>query len=253
MLTWVSVVFTKIHSLCQNFPNFFAMKKNLRSASKLILGLGISCTALIGTPQSANAAACGDFMTLQDLINGGGSCTQFGASGATTFTFLSSSGFNTSDVGFTSLGNGNTTATFGLASNSILWNTGTYTFNYTITHATKKLSSITNTLSGSANMNQNLGTYQVDSTLSAADLTANFNLGTITNGSYTYPSPTLSSDTFDTTLKITQGNIENFSATYMFADMTMPPSAVPGPLPIFGAGAAFAFSRRIRARISAKS
>jgi hypothetical protein len=134
-----------------------------------------------------------------------------------------------------------------------MWNTGNYTFNYTISHATKKLLSISNTLSGSANLNQNIGTYNVDSTSSAADLTATYNLGSIMNGMYMYPSPTLSSDTFNTSLSIDQGNIENFSATYTFADMPMPPSAVPGPLPIFGAGAAFAFSRRIRARISAKS
>ena len=229
------------------------MKKDLLSASKLILGLGISCTALIGTPQSANAAGCNTFMTLQDLITGGGSCTQSGGSGATTFTYLSSSGFNTSDVGFTSLGNGNSTATFGLAANSVPIGVGTYTFNYTISHATKKLNSITNTLSSSSNMNQNKGTYNVDSTLSAADLTANLNLSAITNGMYMYPSPTLSSDTFNTTLAVTMGDIENFSATYSFVDMPMPPTAVPGPLPIFGAGAAFAFSRRIRARISAKS
>jgi hypothetical protein len=230
---------------------FSAMSKNLLSASKLILGLGISCTALIGTPQSASAAGCNTYTSLQDLINGGGSCTQAGNAGATTFTYVSSSGFNTSDVGFTSLGNGNTSATFGLASNSIQWNSATpYTFNYTISHATKKLSGITNTLSSSSNMNQNKGTYRVDSTSSAADLTADLNLAIITNGAYTYPSPTLSSDTFNTTLTITQGNIENFSATFNFQDM--PPAAVPGPLPIFGAGAAFAFSRRIRARISAK-
>ena len=229
------------------------MKKKLLSASKLILGLGISCTALIGTPQSANAAGCNTFMTLQDLITGGGSCTQSGGSGATTFTYLSSSGFDTTDVGFTSLGNGNTTATFGLAVNSVPIGVGTYTFNYTISHATKKLNSITNTLSSSSNLNQNKGTYNVDSTLSAADLTANLNLSAITNGMYMYPSPTLSSDTFNTTLDVTMGDIENFSATYSFSDMPMPPTAVPGPLPIFGAGAAFAFSRRIRARISAKS
>ena len=102
-------------------------------------------------------------------------------------------------------------------------------------------------------MNQNKGTYNVDSTLSAADLTANLNLSAITNGMYMYPSPTLSSDTVNTTLAVTMGDIENFSATYSFVDMPMPPTAVPGPLPIFGAGAAFAFSRRIRARISAKS
>jgi hypothetical protein len=220
------------------------MKKRTYQRLKLIFGLGISCTALIGTPQSANAAGCSTFFSLQDLINGGGSCTQSGSSGATTFTYLGSSGFNTSDVGFTSLGNGITSATFGLSSNSVTWNTGTYTFNYTITHATKKLSSISNTLSGSANLNQNIGAYQVDSTLSAADLTANFNLGLGTNGTYTYPSPTLSSDTFNTNLTVSQGSIENFSATYSFAE-------VPGPLPIFGVGAAFAFSRRIRARISA--
>lgn len=220
------------------------MKKRTYQRLKLIFGLGISCTALIGTPQSANAAGCSTFFSLQNLIDGGGSCTQSGPSGATTFTYISSSGFNTSDVGFTSLGNGNTSATFGLASNSVLWNIGTYTFDYTITHATKKLLSISNTLSGSANFNQNIGNYQVDSILSAADLTANFNLGTATNGTYIYPSPTLSSDTFNTTLIITQGSIENFSATYSFAE-------VPGPLPIFGVGAAFAFSRRIRARISA--
>jgi len=229
------------------------MKKQLFSASKLILGLGISCTALIGTPQSANAAGCSTFASLQDLITGGGSCTQLGNSGATTFTFVSSSGFNTSDVGFVSLGSGNTTATFGLAANSVSWNVGTaYTFNYTITHATKKLNAIANTLSSSSNLNQNKGTYQVDSTLSAADLTADLNLAIATNGAYMYPSPTLSSDTFNTTLDVTQGNIESFSATFNFVDMPMPPSAVPGPLPIFGAGAAFAYSRRIRARISAK-
>ena len=229
------------------------MNKQFLSASKLILGLGISCTALIGTPQSANAAGCNTFATLQDLITGGGSCTQFGASGATTFTYLSSSGFDTSDVGFTSLGNGNTTATFGLAANSVPISVGTFTFNYTISHATKKLNSITNTLSSSSNMNQNKGDYTVDSTLSAANLIANLNLASINNGMYMYPSPTLSSDTFNTTLDVTMGDIENFSATYNFVDMPMPPSAVPGPLPIFGAGAAFAYSRRIRARISAKS
>jgi hypothetical protein len=120
------------------FSIFLCNEKRTYQRLKLIFGLGISCTALIGTPQSANAAGCSTFFSLQNLIDGGGSCTQSGPSGATTFTYLSSSGFNTSDVGFTSLGNGNTSATFGLASNSVLWNIGTYTFDYTITHATKK-------------------------------------------------------------------------------------------------------------------
>ena len=42
---------------------------------------------------------------------------------------------------------------------------------------------------------------------------------------------------------------QNFSASWAVATLTPPPSAVPGPLPLFGAAAAFGMSRRLRRRI----
>ncbi|MFM7269843.1 MAG: hypothetical protein ACKOZT_14895 [Cyanobium sp.] len=39
--------------------------------------------------------------------------------------------------------------------------------------------------------------------------------------------------------------------TWAQASLCTAPAAVPGPLPLFGAGAAFGFSRRLRKRIQA--
>ena len=62
-----------------------------------------------------------------------------------------------------------------------------------------------------------------------------------------FPSGTISPITFESTVTRTSGGSVDV-ITDSVEQMENPP-AVPGPLPIFGAGAAFAFSRRLRNRI----
>jgi hypothetical protein len=189
---------------------------------------------------------------LEDLITtGAGTCRQQGASGPVLFTYISHSGFSSTDTTFNTSGLGINQASFGLGYNVNPFSLGTYTFNYSLTHDTKYFSAISDTMSSSLNLNANQGTYNVTSTVSAANLTSTLNGSTTTNGSYTYSSPSLLTETFNTTLNVTQGDIENFSATYAFVNPPPPPATTPGPLPLIGAGAAFGFSRKIRSKIKA--
>jgi hypothetical protein len=57
--------------------------------------------------------------------------------------------------------------------------------------------------------------------------------------------PSITSSTFSTTLTPSAGVIDQFTSRYIQSD----PTAVPGPLPILGIGAAFGFSRKLRKRI----
>jgi hypothetical protein len=69
-------------------------------------------------------------------------------------------------------------------------------------------------------------------------------------GDYNYASPLPTSDTFTATLSNITGNgIQTVQSTYEVINAPTP--AVPGPLPIFGAAAAFGFSRKVRNRLKA--
>jgi hypothetical protein len=65
------------------------------------------------------------------------------------------------------------------------------------------------------------------------------------SGSYTYPYPSVRSETFTASMNVSAGQMRNFSASTTWAPI--PPA--PGPLPLLGAGAAFGFSRKLRSRI----
>jgi len=62
-----------------------------------------------------------------------------------------------------------------------------------------------------------------------------------------FPSDTISPITFESTVTRTSGGTVDVITDSIEQKQNTP--AVPGPLPIFGAGAAFAFSRRLRNRI----
>jgi len=62
-----------------------------------------------------------------------------------------------------------------------------------------------------------------------------------------FPSGTISPITFESTVTRTSGGTVDVITDSI--EQKQNPPAVPGPLPIFGAGAAFAFSRRLRNRI----
>lgn len=220
----------------------------ISSAAKTLLLPALASSALVVGAAPAQAAACSSYAFLQDLINAGGICNQLGASGPVTFTYVSHSGFNASDYTFNTSGTGQTQASFGIGYTTTPFGVGTYNLSYSLAHNTKAFNAISNALSSSLNLNANAGTYQVVSTGSSANLLANLNGANQTNGSYSYPSATLLAETFNSTLTVTTGDVENFSATYNFAD----PAPVPGPLPLLGASAALGFSRKLRNRLKSK-
>lgn len=51
------------------------------------------------------------------------------------------------------------------------------------------------------------------------------------------------------TYSVSEGSLKRFQNSFTQADRTIPEESAPGPLPLFGAGAALGFSRRIRGRI----
>ncbi len=55
------------------------------------------------------------------------------------------------------------------------------------------------------------------------------------------------------TYSVSGGSLRGFQNAYTQTDATDPETTVPGPLPLFGAGAAFGFSRRIRRRIGTQN
>jgi hypothetical protein len=76
---------------------------------------------------------------------------------------------------------------------------------------------------------------------------------TSTNGApvssqFTVPVTSTSVSTFFSTTGT--GAINSFIVEFTSGNPVPPPSLVPGPLPILGAGAAFGFSRRLRRRIN---
>jgi len=247
------------------------MKLFASKTARAILLPALSAAALIAgsTPANAAPAACSTYSTLQDLITGAGGeagkCRQSGASGPVLFEYISHTGFTANAYTFSSSGSGTNTVSFGVAYDATPFNAGgtlldpteaVYTFNYKITHDTKVFSAASNTLSSSLNLNANTGTYQVQSISTPANLTATLSGINVTNGSDTYPaspSATYLTDTFNTTLRVTTGGIENFSATYNFVNAPTPPTgSVPGPLPILGAASAFGFSRNLRNKLKSR-
>jgi len=53
------------------------------------------------------------------------------------------------------------------------------------------------------------------------------------------------------TYSVGTGSVNSFQNSFRQQDLLPPPSDVPGPLPLLGAGAAFCFSRRLRSRLKA--
>jgi len=91
------------------------------------------------------------------------------------------------------------------------------------------------------------GIWTVDGS-SAGAATATLNDMSSTGGLFNYTAPLPTSETFTATLDTLSGDgIQSVSSTVSVQDAP----AVPGPLPIFGAAAAFGFSRKVRNRIKA--
>ena len=123
------------------------------------------------------------------------------------------------------------------------------TFNYTISrfNSDKVIDRYTAALISDVNTNFDSGTFTI-ATNAGPNIVSNLVNNSATIASYDIPSPSLTSATFTATLNVTQGVVNNFSGSTRWRDPA-PPSPVPGPLPLLGAGTAFGFSRKLRRRI----
>ena len=208
--------------------------------------LGAALFAAAGTfafagAAPANAAACPNgSVALSTLTPLAFSCDQ----GGFTFTLSSFTGFVPADA--ISFANPTaTTFTYNVNSN-VPWTSGSKVLNYSLTAPSGKLlTAHTSSLTGSL-IPPGSGTYAVAGTNATAATMVN---NATTPGFVSYP-VNLASDTFTATLDGLSGSgAQQVSSTYAVVDA--PTSAVPGPLPIFGAAAAFGFSRKVRNRIKA--
>jgi hypothetical protein len=204
--------------------------------------LGVALLAAAGTftvagAAPANAAACpqpGSFP-----LSSISSCTQ----GGFTFTLTGFSGFiGNDDISFSNPTP--TQFTFSLQGDSA-WTSGTKTLNYSVTAPSGKLLSVHTASLSSALITPGNGTFTVAGTNTATGVMTNNNT---VAGMVNYP-VNLASDTFTATLSgISGGGVQAIQSAYGVVDAP-PTPAVPGPLPIFGAAAAFGFSRKVRNRI----
>ena len=215
------------------------MNQQLKQGFTLLAAAG--SFAIIGaTP--ANAAACpnpGSF-ALSTLVPLAFSCDQ----GGFTFTLSSFTGFDPSDsISFSNPTS--TTFTYNINSN-VPWTSGSKVLNYTVAAPSGQLlTAHSASLTSSIIPNAGSGTFTVAGTNTATGMMTN---NMTTAGMVNYP-VNLASDTFTGTLNgISGGGVQQITSTYAVANA--PTSAVPGPLPILGAGAAFGFSRKLRRRIS---
>jgi len=166
--------------------------------------------------------------------------------GGFIFNLPSFTGFSPSDT--ISVNATSTSFTLGLLAD-INWAPGTYVLNYTLTAPpSTKLTNYTSSITSSvgANNGDDVGTWDVLGAKGIAGST--FNTPFSSNGNKFYSPQVFTSDTFTSTLTVTNGVIQSVTSTVNAVEVTPPPE-VPGPLPLLGAGAAFGFSRKLRQRL----
>jgi hypothetical protein len=210
--------------------------------------LGAALLAAAGTfafagTAPANAAACPGGSLGLGTLTAGFNCTQ----GGFTFTFTSLSGFSAADT--ISFSNPAANQFNYSIQKDIPWTSGSKVFNYTVAAPSGKVLTDYTALPASAVFGAKTGQFVVLGAAGPATGKTLNNTNTMGVVSYTGTLPT--SDTFTATLDNLSGlGIETLQSSYVVADAP-PTPAVPGPLPIFGAAAAFGFSRKVRNRIKA--
>ena len=132
--------------------------------------------------------------------------------------------------------------------NNVVWAPAAErTLNFTVESLTPKVLGGFSTGLSSSN-GDGAATWSVQSDAQpAAMATTTLTAGLNTSGGTSTLNPKLTTATFTAKLNVTAGDVS--STTFRINAVNAPTSAVPGPLPILGAGAAFGFSRRLRNRI----
>ena len=219
------------------------MNNRFKLGAVLFAAAGTFCLA---GAAPANAEACPNASpSLSTLTPLAFSCDQ----GGFTFTLNSFTGFIGADA--ISFSNPSATEfTYSINSN-VPWTSGSKSLNYTLTAPSGKVIQFYTAALSSSRPNNKAGKFDVDGSVGIAQATlANNNA---TGAQYDYTSSLPTSETFtDTLYDITGNGIQTVQASFGVVDAPPAPTpAVPGPLPIFGAAAAFGFSRKVRNRIKA--
>ena len=217
--------------------------------AKLFLALpAFMAGALIFGANPAKAALCGTITTIGDLASEpGASCTlangwKFTYNPTTTLpltTFFTFSG-----------GAGSTTLS--LQADPVNFSTaGSLEYDFSLSapasrHLTSYSSAITSSFSAADN-----GSWGITSAATGQQALGTFSSPNGVTDTKTYSNTTTLSDSFAGVFTLNSGQFTQFTSTFASAPNPTPPSGVPGPVPVLGAGAAFAFSRRLRRRISA--
>ena len=190
----------------------------------------------------ANAAPCADG-TLTALLNV--SCTS--AEGF-TFKITSFSGFSGLDT-FSFTNGGTNNFQYSLQGAAAFVNAGNpYEFTYELAAPSGRLLDLYTT-GGSTSFPTAASTWVISENSAQAKVASGTVAFTGQTNAVADFDPNISSTTFTGTLNVSTGNIS--ALTSLVTTAAAPTAAVPGPLPIFGAAAAFGFSRKVRNRIKA--
>jgi len=213
------------------------MEKRFKLATAVLFTAGaISLTG--ATP--ANAAVCADG-TLTSLLNV--TCTS--AEGY-TFKLTSFSSFAGLDVfSFTSAGSSN--FQYSLQGSSAYTQGGNpYALSYELTAPSGRFLDLYTT-GGSTSVPGSNSTWVITENTQSKVANGTVAFSGQTNAVADF-NPNILTTTFTGTLNVSAGNISSVTSLVTSA---APAAATPGPLPIFGAAAAFGFSRKVRNRIKA--
>jgi len=231
------------------------MVKQLKTAAALLFAAGtlsfVGAAPAHAQVCTGNGTSAANFSLSFFNSNPGLICTV----GDLIYSNFSITGFTASDsaqnvVNITESGVGGLQHTIGMQ-NVSGWTSATSTFNYTVTRASGTNLFDQWAASGSSSI---IGS-NFSSTVTATNSSPSPNPNGAINAFSTVGSPsTFNSNTissaFTNTFTVTSNAFTAFDNSLTQKAPT-PPSSVPGPLPILGAGAAFGFSRKLRSRIKA--
>ena len=204
---------------------------------------GFVATTLLGATFHAGSAQACTFGTL-------GSCSI--SIGALKFDNFKYSGFPTQDadtVGVSLMPGPKYSfqASFSPGTQGFIQGNGTLTFDVTAVSPGYTLASVS---ADSSTSDSNIPYYTVTNTLSgiAAPLVSTAG-SSVSSVAFTTPPPSTS-----VSIAWVQGGVDNAlmntSLDFVTNPPQLPPTPVPGPLPLFGAATAFGFSRRLRRRLA---
>jgi len=206
--------------------------------------------SLLAGVMPAKAALCSTIITIGDLaVAPGGSCNL--ASGW-TFTYNPSPATTLPLTTVFTFSGSAASTTLSLQGDPTNFQTpGTFIYNFSLTAPSSRyLTSYSSSITSSVSPVDN-GSWGITSAATGLQALGTYASPNGVTGTQTYSGTSQFTDSYAGVFTLNSGEFTQFTSSFTSQAPTPPPSGVPGPLPIFGAGAAFGFSRRLRRRVLA--